>query len=97
MAAKTGPAVAVATVAMAVADNNRNCEGRQQSSECSSGSGGDSGCGSSNRGSAAAMVGKGSCVVEVTMIGAVATVTTVEVNLYPLFPLAIMRDNRERR
>jgi hypothetical protein len=35
--AETGSAVAaVATVAMAVADNNRNCWGRQESTKCSS-------------------------------------------------------------
>jgi hypothetical protein len=59
-AVKTGSAVAaVATVAMAVADNNRNCRGRQQSTKCGSGSGEDSGRDSSNRGSAAATVCRG--------------------------------------
>ncbi len=38
MAAETGSMMAAAaTVAMVVADNNRNCGGRQQSTKCSSG------------------------------------------------------------
>jgi hypothetical protein len=56
----------VATVAMAVADNNRNCRGRQQSTKCSRGSNGNSGRGSSNHGSMAMMAGRGSGVAEVT-------------------------------
>jgi hypothetical protein len=47
------------TVAMAVADNNRNCRGRQQSTKCGRGSGGDSSCGSNNCGSMGAMAGRG--------------------------------------
>ncbi len=98
MAAKTESAVAaVATVAMAVADNNRNCGGRQQSSKCGRGSNGDSGRGSSNHGSVATMAGRGSGTVEVTTMRAAATATIAVVNLYPIFPLAMVRDNRERR
>jgi hypothetical protein len=94
MAAKTDSAVAVtATVARAVADNNRNCGGRQQSTKCVRGSNGDSGRGSSNHGSAAMMAGRGSSTVEVTTMRAAATATTVVVNLYPIFPLARVRDN----
>ncbi len=54
---KRGAAVAaVATVAMAAADNNRNGRGRQQTTKCGSGSscGGDSGCGNGNQGSVVA-------------------------------------------
>jgi hypothetical protein len=55
-------AVAVAaTMAMAVADNNRNCGGRQQSTSGVGGSGrsSDSGRASGDRCSAAAMAGRG--------------------------------------
>jgi hypothetical protein len=52
MADETGSAVAVVvTVAMVVADNNRNCGGRQQSITCGSGSGRDSGHSSGDHGS----------------------------------------------
>jgi hypothetical protein len=95
MAADTESAVAVTvTVAMAVADNNRNCGGRQQSIKCGRDSNGDSGRASSNHGSAAMMAGRGSSTVEVTTMRAVATATTVVVNLYPIFPLAMVRDNK---
>jgi hypothetical protein len=56
---KTGAAVAVVeTVAMVVADNNRDGGGRQQSTKCGSGSGSgrDTGRGNSNFGSVTAMV-----------------------------------------
>jgi hypothetical protein len=56
-----------------------------------SGSDGDSGHGSSNCGSTAVMAGRGSGVAEVTMMRVAATATFVEVNLYPLFPLAMVR------
>ncbi len=72
------------TVAMAVADNNRNCGGRQQSTKCGSGSGRDSGRGSSDCCSAALMTGRGGSAVEVTTMRAAATATTVVMNLYPL-------------
>ncbi len=96
-ASKTESAVVAAgTVAMAVAENNRNCGGRQQSTKCGRGSNGDSGRGSSDHGSAATMAGRGSGA-EVTTMRAAATVTTAVVNLYPIFPLAMVRDDRERR
>jgi hypothetical protein len=96
--AKTESAVAAAaTVAMAVADNNRNCGGRQQSTKCGRGSNGDSGRGSSNHGSTTTMAGRGSGAAEVTTMRAAATGTTLVVNLYPIFLLAMVRDNRERR
>jgi hypothetical protein len=82
---------------MAVADNNRNCRGRQQSTKCGRGSNGDSGRGSSNHGSAAMTALRGSGVAEVTTMRAAATATTVVVNLYPIFLLAMVRDDRERR
>jgi hypothetical protein len=88
---------AVATVAIAVADNNRNCGGRQQSTKCGRGSNGDSGRGSSNHGSTATMAGKGIGAAEVTTMRAAAMTTTMVVNLYPIFLLAMVRDNRERR
>ncbi len=79
---KTGSVVAaVATVAMMVADNNRNCRGRQQSTKCSSGSGRDSRCGSVDRGSTPVTAGKVGCAVEVTTTRTVSTATTVVVNL----------------
>ena len=56
---KTGAAVAVVeTVAMVVADNNRDGGGRQQSTKCGSGSGSgrDNGRGNGNFGSMAATV-----------------------------------------
>jgi hypothetical protein len=57
---KKGSAVeAAVTVATAVADNNRNCRGRQQSTKCGSSSGRDRSCGSGNHGSATAMAGRG--------------------------------------
>ncbi len=97
-AAETESAVAAAaTVAMVVAVNNRNCRGRQQSTKCGRGSNGDSGRGSSNHGSAATTAGRGSGVAEVTTMRAAATATKAVVNLYPIFPLAMVRDNRERR
>jgi hypothetical protein len=71
-------------VAMVVADINRNCGDRQQSIKCGSGCNGDSGCASGNRGSAASMAGRGHGMAKVTTIMAVATATTVVVNLYPL-------------
>ncbi len=80
-----------ATVAMAVADNNRNCRVRQQSTTCGIGRGGDSSCGNGDRGSAAATAGRGGGAAEVTTIRAVATATTVVVNLYPHIPLAMVR------
>ncbi len=77
--ANTGSVVAAAaTVAMAAVDNNRSCGGRQQSTKC--GSGGGSG-GRRDSGSAA----------EVTTMRAKATATTVVVNLYTFFPLAMVR------
>jgi hypothetical protein len=92
-AAKTVLAVAAAaTVAMVLADNNRNCRGRQQSTKCGSSSSRDSGHGSGNRGSTAAMVGRGSGTAEGTTMRAAATVTTVVMNLYPPFPLAMARE-----
>jgi hypothetical protein len=97
-AAETGSAVAAAAiVAMAVADNNRNCGGRQQSTKCSRGSNGDSGRGSSNHGSAATIEYRGSGMAEVTRMRAATMATTAVVNLYPNFPLAMVRDDRERR
>jgi hypothetical protein len=84
-AAETGSAVAAAvTVAMAVADNNRNCGGRQQSTKCCSGSSRDSGHGSSNRDTMALTAGRVGIMVEVTTMRAEALVTTVVVNLYHL-------------
>jgi hypothetical protein len=52
---------AAATIAMAVAVNNRNCGGRQQSTSGAGGSirSSDSGRASGNRCSAAAMAGRG--------------------------------------
>ncbi len=97
-AAKTESVVAAAvTVAMAVAHNNRNCGGRQQSTKCNRGSNGDSSCGSSNHGSTATTAGRGSGVGEVKRMRAATTMTTAVVNLYPIFPLAMVRDDRERR
>jgi hypothetical protein len=85
--AKTGSAVAVAaTVAMAVADINRNCGGSQQSTKCASSSNGDSSRGSRNHGSVAATAGRGGGMEKVTKMRAGATATTVVVNFYPLFP-----------
>ncbi len=84
-------------MAMVVADNNRNCGGRQQSTKCVRGSNRDSGCGSRDHGSAATMAGRGSGAAEVTTMRAAATATTAVVNLYPIFPLAMVRDDRERR
>jgi hypothetical protein len=44
------------------------------------------------------MAGRGGGMAEVTTMRAAATATrTVVVNLYPLFPLAMVRDDRERR
>ena len=83
----------MATVAMAEADNNRNCGGRQQSTKCGRGSNGDSGRGSSDHGSMATMAGRGSGAAEVTAMRAAATATTAVVNLYPIFPLAMVRDD----
>ncbi len=85
------------TVAMVVADNNRNWRGRQQSTKCSRGSNGDSGRGSSNHGSTATTAGRGSGTAELTTMRAAAKATTAVVNLYPIFPLAMVTDNRERR
>jgi hypothetical protein len=82
---------------MAVADNNRNCGGRQQSTKCGRGSNGDSGRGSSNHGSAATMAGRGSGAMEVSTMRAAAMGTTAVVNLDPIFLLAMVRDVRERR
>ncbi len=83
--AKTGSAVAAAaTVAMVVADNNRNCGGRQQSTKCGSGSGEDNGRGSGDRVTAALIASRGGGVAEVITMRAVATATTVVVNLYPV-------------
>jgi hypothetical protein len=96
IAAKTGSAVAAAAT-MVVADNNRNWEGRQQSTKCGRGSSRDSGRGSGNCGSEAATAGRGGSTAEVTRMKAAATATTVVVDLYPLFPLAMVRDDRERR
>jgi hypothetical protein len=81
MVAKTGSVgAAVATVAKAVADNNRNCEGRQESTKWGSGSGGYSSCGSVNCGSADLTAGRGSCTAEVAMMRTASTVTTAVVN-----------------
>jgi hypothetical protein len=91
-AAETRSAVIeVATVAMAVADNNQNCRDRQKSTKCGSSVSGDSGCGSINCGSAAATIDRDSGAAEVTTIKVAATANTVVVNLYPLFPLAMTR------
>ncbi len=92
-AAETGSVVAAAAeVAMAAADNNKNCGGRQQSTNCGSADGsGGSGCGSSNCGSLAATAGLGGGAVEVTTMRVMATDATVVVILYPLFPLAMVR------
>jgi hypothetical protein len=90
-AANTGSAVAAAaTVAMVVADSNRHCGGRQQSTKCCIGSSGDSGRGSRDRGSLAATAGRSGGATEVTTMRAAATVTTVVVNLYPHIALATM-------
>jgi hypothetical protein len=70
------------TVAMAVADNNRNCGGRQQSMKCGSGSGGDSNRDSGDRGSAASTAGRGSGAAEVTTMRAAATAITLVVNIH---------------
>jgi hypothetical protein len=44
------------------------------------------------------MAGRGGGVAELTTMRAVVTATTVVVNLYPLFPLAMVReDEREGR
>ncbi len=92
MATKTGSGVAAAaTVAMAVADNNRYCGGREQSTICGSSSGRDSGRGSKDLGSMAATAGRGGGAVEVTAMRAVATATTVMLNVYPFFALAMAR------
>jgi hypothetical protein len=86
-AAETESAVAAAmTVAMAAADNKRNCKGRQQSTKCGRGSNEDSGCGS-NHGSAATTAGRVRSAAEVTTIRAAATATSAVVNLIPHFPL----------
>ncbi len=70
----------------------------QQNAAGSIGSGKDSGHGSGDRCSAAAMVGSGGSTAEVTKMRTVATATTVVVNLYPLFPSAMVRDDeREGR
>jgi hypothetical protein len=69
----------------------------QQNVAGKSGSSGDRGHGSGNCSSTAAMAGRGGGTAEVTMMRAVATSTTVVVNLYPLFPLAMVRHDRERR
>jgi hypothetical protein len=62
------------------------------------GSGRDSGRGSGNCCSLAAMAGRGSSTAEVTTMRAAATATTMVVTLYPLFPLAMVRDDeREGR
>ncbi len=80
VAAETGSAVAVARrVAIMVAYNNRNCGGRQQSTKHGCGSGRDSGRGSGNCGSMAAMAGRGGGTAEGTTMRAAATVTTVVV------------------
>jgi hypothetical protein len=82
MAAKTGSSgAAVATVAMAVADNNRNCKGRQESTKWGSDSGGYSSRGSVNCCSVAFMAGRGGCAAEVAMMRTVSRATTVVVNL----------------
>ena len=87
MATKTGSAVAAAvTVAMTVPYNNRNSGGRQQSTKCSRGSNGDSGLGKGDRGSTAAMAGRGGSAGEVATMRAAATATTVVVSYTPLFP-----------
>ena len=96
--AKTESAVAaLATMVMVVAVNKRNCGGRQQSTKCGRGSNEDSGRGSSNHGSAATLAGMGSGMAEVTTMRAAATATTAVVNLYPIFPLAMVINDRERR
>jgi hypothetical protein len=76
-AARTGSAVAVeGSVAMALAENSRNCRGRQQSTKCGSGSGRDSIHGSGNCGSKAAMAGRGgSRGAAVAAVGTVAIMT----------------------
>ncbi len=79
-----------ATVAMAAADSNRNCRGRQQSAKYSSSSSKDSCCGSGDCGSVVTIAGRGGSMAEVTMRAA-AIVTTVVLNLYPLFLLAMAR------
>jgi hypothetical protein len=56
----------------------------QQSTKCGSGSGGDSGRGSGDHGSAALTACRDGGAAEVTTIRAAATSTTVVVNLYPL-------------
>jgi hypothetical protein len=68
---------AAATVAMSVADNNRNCGAgnNQQNAADGSGSSGDSGRGSGDRCSAAAMAGRGGGMAEVTTMQAAATAT----------------------
>jgi hypothetical protein len=43
------------------------------------------------------MAGRGSGAVEVTTMRTAATATTVVVNSYPIFPLAMVREDRERR
>jgi hypothetical protein len=45
----------------------------------------------------AATAGRGGGMADVTMMRAVATATRVVVSLYPLFPLAMVREDRERR
>jgi hypothetical protein len=99
MAAKTGSAVAAAvTVAKEVADNNRNCGGWQQSTNAagSIGSSRDSGRGSSNCCSMAAMAGRDGGAAEVTKMRAEATATIVVVNFYPLFPFAMVRKDERK-
>ncbi len=84
-ATQTGSVMAaVGTVAMAGADNNRNCGDRQQSTKCGSGCNGDNGCGSDNRGSAASMAGRGSGMTKATTMMPAATAALVVENLYPL-------------
>jgi hypothetical protein len=97
MAAKTGSAVAVAVtmaMVMVVADNNRNCRGRQQSTKCSIGSGGDSSHGSSNCDSAALTAGRGGSAAEVTTMRAAATATTVVVNIHTPLKVVMWRSTQ---
>jgi hypothetical protein len=84
--AETVSVVAVAaTVAMAVADNNRNCGAgnNKKKGAGSRGSGGDSGRGSGNRSSMAATVGRGGGAAEVTTMRAAATATNTPFYHWP--------------
>ncbi len=93
----SGDSVAAgATVAMAVADNNRNCVAgnNQQNAAGGSGSSGDSGRGSRDRCSAAATAGRGGGAAEVTTMRAAATATGRFINKARGIDMVEMRGGR---